>query len=162
MTALDWLFVAVLLLSVVIGLWRGLVYEVLSLAGWVLAFVLAQWSAPGLAGWLPVGDTVQSVRYAIAFGLVFIVSVFAAGLLASLMRRMIQTVGLRPVDRMLGTGFGAMRGIVLVLAIAVVFLLTPLRDSAWWTQSQGAPVAVAALKGLKPMLPERFGRYLPG
>jgi membrane protein required for colicin V production len=63
---------------------------------------------------------------------------------------------------MLGTGFGAMRGIVLVLAIAVVFLLTPLRDSQWWTQSQGAPVAVAALKGLKPMLPERFGRYLPG
>jgi membrane protein required for colicin V production len=162
MTALDWLFIAVLLLSVVIGLWRGLVYEVLSLAGWVLAFVLAQWSAPVLAGWLPVGDTVQSVRYAIAFGLVFIVSVFAAGLLAALMQRMIQTAGLRPVDRMLGTGFGAMRGIVLVLAIAVVFLLTPLRDSQWWTQSQGAPVAVAALKGLKPMLPERFGRYLPG
>ncbi len=162
MTALDWLFIAVLLLSVVIGLWRGLVYEVLSLAGWVLAFVLAQWSAPDLAGWLPLGDTVQSVRYAIAFGLVFIVSVFAAGLLASLMRRMIQTAGLRPVDRMLGTGFGAMRGIVLVLAIAVVFLLTPLRNSEWWTQSQGAPVAVAALKGLKPMLPERFGRYLPG
>lgn len=162
MTALDWLFIAVLLLSVVIGLWRGLVYEVLSLAGWVLAFVLAQWSAPELARWLPVGDTGQPVRYAIAFGLVFIVSVFLAGLLASLMRRMIQTVGLRPVDRMLGTGFGAMRGIVLVLAIAVVFLLTPLRDSEWWSQSQGAPVAVAALKGLKPMLPERFGRYLPG
>lgn len=162
MTALDWLFIAVVLLSVVIGLWRGLVYEVLSLTGWVLAFVLAQWSAPALAGWLPLGDTAQPMRYAIAFGVVFIVSVFLAGLLATLMRRMIQTVGLRPVDRMLGTGFGAMRGIVLVLAIAVVFLLTPLRDSAWWSQSQGAPVAVAALKGLKPMLPERFGRYLPG
>ena len=57
---------------------------------------------------------------------------------------------------------GGFLHILLVLAIAVVFLLTPLRDSEWWTDSQGAPMAVAALKGLKPMLPERFGRYLPG
>ena len=36
MAALDWIFVALLLASMLIGAWRGLVYEVLSLAGWVV------------------------------------------------------------------------------------------------------------------------------
>ena len=49
MATLDWLVVALFLASVVIGLWRGLVAEVLSLLAWVAAFVLAQWFAP-LAG----------------------------------------------------------------------------------------------------------------
>ena len=42
MTWLDGALLAVLLVSALVGLWRGLVYEVLSVAGWVLAFVLAQ------------------------------------------------------------------------------------------------------------------------
>ena len=45
MAALDWIFVALLLASMLMGAWRGLVYEFLSLAGWVVAFVVAQWFA---------------------------------------------------------------------------------------------------------------------
>ena len=41
----DWILLGVLLASMVVGLWRGLVYEVLSLAGWVAAFFVAQWWA---------------------------------------------------------------------------------------------------------------------
>jgi DedD protein len=58
--------------------------------------------------------------------------------------------------------FGLVRGVVLLLAAAVVVNMTPLRTAAWWTESMGAGVATAALKGLKPVLPERFGQYLPG
>ena len=50
----------------------------------------------------------------------------------------------------------------IVLAIAVVFLVVPLTHTSTWRESAGAPMAVSALRGLKPMLPERFGRYLPG
>ncbi len=162
MPALDWVFLAVLAISVLIGLWRGFVYELLSLVTWIAAFVVAQWLAPDVAQWLPMGDASQPMRFAVAFGLVFIAAVFAGGLLAALARRMIQAVGLRPADRLLGTAFGVLRGVVIVLAVAVVFLLTPLRDSELWIESQGAPMVVAALKGLKPSLPERFGRHLPG
>jgi hypothetical protein len=42
----------VLLASVLIGVWRGLVFEVLSVAGWVAAFFLAQWYADEAAAWL--------------------------------------------------------------------------------------------------------------
>ena len=49
----DWILLGVLFVSMMVGFWRGLVYEVLSLAGWVAAFVLAQWFASDVIVWLP-------------------------------------------------------------------------------------------------------------
>ncbi len=157
---IDWVLLAVLGLSLLVGLWRGLVFEVLSVLGWVAAFFLAQWFAPDVAALLPLSSASQSIRYAAAFVLTFIVAVFVAGLLASIVRKMVAAVGLRPVDRLLGGVFGLVRGLVLLLAVAVAISMTPLKDSLWWQESTGAPVLSAALKGLKPALPEQFSRYL--
>ncbi len=157
---IDWLLLAVLVLSLLVGLWRGLVFEVLSVLGWVAAFFLAQWFAPDVAAMLPMSSATQPIRYAAAFVLTFIVAVFVAGLLASIVRKMVAAVGLRPVDRLLGGVFGLVRGVVLLLAVAVAIGMTPLKDSQWWQESKGAPVLSAALKGLKPALPEQFSRYL--
>ncbi|MBL0420208.1 CvpA family protein [Ramlibacter sp. AW1] len=162
MPLLDWVFVAALGLSVLIGAWRGFVYELMSLLGWIAAFIAAQWLAPEVAAWLPMGQASQPLRYAVAFAVLFVVAVFVAGLLAAVARKLIAAVGLRPADRVLGTAFGVMRGVVIVLAITVVFLLVPLTHTSTWRESSGAPMAVSAIRGLKPMLPERFGRYLPG
>jgi membrane protein required for colicin V production len=65
------------------------------------------------------------------------------------------------VDRLLGAGFGVFRGLILLLALTVVIQLTSMAQNDWWQQSQGGPVLTALLKGLKPILPERFGAYLP-
>jgi len=162
MPMLDWVFVAVLALSLLLGAWRGLVYEVLSVASWIAAFIVAQWLAPDAAAWLPVQRAPEAGRYAMGFIAVFIVVVFAGALLAWLTKKMIEAVGLRPVDRTLGAAFGLVRGAVLMLAAAVVVNMSPARSAAWWTESKGAEVSIAALRGLKPVLPERFGRYLPG
>jgi membrane protein required for colicin V production len=159
-STLDWLVVAVLLASVVLGLWRGLVYEVLSVLNWLAAFVLAQWLAPRAAQWLPAGGG-ESLRYAGGFVLVFIAALFAGGLFAWLTKKLVEAAGLRPVDRALGGMFGLVRGVVAMLALAVVVHLTGLKNGAWWTESVSAGVATAALRGLKPVVPERFGAYLP-
>ena len=159
---LDWVFVAVLAASLLLGAWRGLVYEVLSVLSWIAAFIVAQWLAPDAAAMLPVSGWSQPVRYAAGFVLVFIAVVFAGGLLAWIVKKLVEAVGLRPVDRMLGALFGLFRGAILALALAVVVNATPLRSADWWTESTGAAVATAALKGLKPVLPEPFRRYLPG
>ncbi len=82
MAALDWVFVALLLASMLMGAWRGLVYEVLSLAGWVVAFLVAQWFAADAAALLPWEGAQDTVRYAAGFILVFIVTIFACGFLA--------------------------------------------------------------------------------
>lgn len=161
MVALDWIFIAVLLASLLLGAWRGLVYEVLSLLSWIAAFVLAQWFAPDLAPRLPMTGAGEALRYAAAFALVFVLCVFIGGLLAKLVKKLFAAVGLQPADRALGALFGLLRGGVLLLAATVVIGMTPLRSGAWWQQSVGAGFTLAALAVLKPVLPLEFGRYLP-
>ena len=161
MAPLDWVVLIVLLASVLLGLLRGLVYEVLSVLNWLAAFVLAQWFAPAAARWLPMGSAGQAMRYAAGFVLVFIATLFVGGLLAWLTKKLVEAVGLRPVDRALGGVFGLVRGAVALLALAVVVHLTSWKDSGWWTESFSGGVATAALRGLKPVVPEKFGAYLP-
>jgi membrane protein required for colicin V production len=162
MATLDWIFLSVLAASFLLGVWRGLVYEVLSVMSWIAAFVIAQWLAPDAAALLPVQRAPEAGRYAVGFVVVFIAVIFAGGLLAWITKKLVQSVGLRPVDRTLGAAFGLLRGAVLVLAVAVVVNMSPARRAEWWTESKGAEVSMTVLKSLKPSLPERFGQYLPG
>jgi membrane protein required for colicin V production len=160
MTGIDWILLGVLGFSALVGLWRGLMFEVLSLLGWIAAFFLAQWLGPTVGGHLPLQGLSDPVRYAAAFALTFVVAVVLAGLLAALVRKLVSAVGLRPVDRVLGAAFGGLRGVVVLLAVAVVVDLTPLKRSEAWQQSAGAPWLALALAGLKPVLPESLGRFL--
>lgn len=162
MAALDWVFLAIMAASFLLGAWRGLVYEVLSVVAWIAAFLLAQLFAPDVAAMLPMGHAAQAAKYAAAFVLVFIVVVFAGGLIAWGVKKIIEAVGLRPVDRALGAGFGVLRGVVLLMAIAIVVNMSPLKRAEWWEESKAAEISTAAVKQLKPVLPERFGQYLPG
>jgi membrane protein required for colicin V production len=162
MAALDWVFLGIIAASLVLGALRGLVYEVLSVVSWIAAFVLAQVFAPDIAAVLPMGQAPQAAKNAAAFVLVFIVVVFAGGLLAWGVKKVVEAVGLRPVDRVLGAGFGVLRGVLLLMAIAIVVNMSPFKRADWWEESKAAEISTSAVKQLKPVLPERFGQYLPG
>ncbi|MFW2358061.1 CvpA family protein [Hydrogenophaga sp.] len=156
----DGLLLTVLLLSVLLGAWRGLVYEVLSVAGWVAAFVLAQAYADEVALMLPLEGLSPPLQLAAGFLVVFIAVAFAGGLLAWLVKKLVASVGLRPVDRLLGSAFGLARGVVMLLAFAVVVSMSPLRDAQWWQGSAVADMLVATLHAIKPLLPEPVARYI--
>ena len=160
MNAVDGVLLLILLLSALIGMWRGLVYEVLSLATWVAAFVLAQAYAGRAAAVLPLGEMSPALRTAAGFVLVFVGCAFAGGMLAWLVKRMVSAVGLRPIDRVLGAAFGLLRGAVVLLAVAVVVGLTPLRGQAGWQASSVARALGESLHVLRPMLPESVARHL--
>ena len=161
MPILDWILLAVLVCSLLLGAWRGLVFEVLSVLGWIAAFVLAQWLAPDVAPHLPMGGAADTVRYVAAFALVFVLGAFACCLLAALFKRLVQAVGLRPVDRVLGMVFGLLRGAILILAAGVIISNTPLQREPWWRQSHGAGITVSVLHAFKQALPSGLAEYLP-
>lgn len=161
MATLDWIFAAVLLGSMALGAWRGLVYEVLSLLNWALAFVLAQWAAAVVGAMLPLGGLGEGLRYAAGFALVFIASVFLGGLLAFGASRMLSAVGLGLVDGLLGGLFGLLRGCLLLLAVTLVVGLTPWKSASPWRSAKGVQWAQSALVLLQPVLPQAFGKYLP-
>ena len=161
MAALDWIFAVVLLLSMVLGAWRGLVYEVLSLINWVVAFVLARMLALDAADLLPMSGASAAMRYAAGFLLVFVLVLVAGGLLTVLIKKLTAAVGLSPIDRTLGAVFGAARGVLLILLATVVVHLTPMKDSTTWQASVGARLAEVTLIGLKPTLPRDLEKFLP-
>lgn len=157
----DWVFVAILGLSVLVGLLRGFVFEVLSLLGWVAAWFAAQWLGAEIAPLLPIGTAGSALNQAAGFVVTFIGVLIVWGLLARLLRAAIRATPLSVADRALGATFGVARALVVLLAIATVVLLTSLAKSAAWQQSHGAAWLHGALLGLKPVLPPAVADHLP-
>jgi len=157
----DWALLAVLLLSIAVGLWRGLVFEVLSLVGWVAAYIAAQAYASTVAPLLPVGVPGSALNQGAAFALLFLLALIVWAIASRLLRLVIHATPLQAIDRFLGGGFGFLRGAVLLLAVATVISLTPAARSPAWQHSQGANWLVAVLQGLKPVLPESLAQHLP-
>jgi membrane protein required for colicin V production len=156
---LDIALVAVLGLSVAVGLWRGFVFECLSLAGWLVAWFGAQWALPHVAPLLPGFGT--GLNLAAGFALGFIAVLVAWSLLSRLVRMLIQATPLSIPDRLLGGGFGALRGGVLLLALVLAVALTPAAQSEAWRQSQTVHGLGFVIAGLKPWLPDAIVQRLP-
>ncbi len=161
LSAVDWILLAVLGLSLLLGLWRGIVQEVLSLVGWVAAFYVSQMYAPMAAAWLPMEGSSQMLRYAAGFVVVFVAVLIATVLVSWVVKKLVSAVGLGPLDRLLGSLFGLMRGVVILLAVTVLVGMTPMRDTEAWKQAQGTQWLQQFLHVLKPVLPADFGKYLP-
>lgn len=160
-TTVDWLLLAILAISVLIGLWRGLVFEVMSLVGWVVAYFVAQWMTPLAGSYLPVGSAGSSLNHLCAFALSFVLVLVLWSLLARLVRLLISATPLTVVDRLLGAVFGLLRGVALLLVIATLVSWTPAAKSPTWTESRGAAWLTALLKDLKPLLPATVAEHLP-
>ena len=157
----DWALAAVLALSVAVGLWRGLVFELMSLLGWLAAYIAAQAFSPQVAAWVPIGTPGTALHQGAAFALTFLGALIVWMLLARLLRLLIQASPLTLIDRTLGAGFGLLRGALLLLALATVLAFTPAVRSPDWQASRGAAWLGVALQGLKPVLPEAVARHLP-
>jgi len=120
----DWAVVVVLVLSALLSLWRGFVREALSLASWVLAFLLANLFA--LAASRQFEDLIVNPtgRYIVAWSGLFVLVLVLGSLASRLLSKLVQVTGLSLLDRILGSVFGLLRGALIVLA--VVFILRQL------------------------------------
>jgi membrane protein required for colicin V production len=139
MAIVDIIVFSVVLLSLVFGGFRGLVKEALSLAFWVIAAVLASMfsiqAGEAVFGTLISSPALQRVA---GFLLVFVVTVFAGGLVSNGLSKLMSKAGLGGVDRALGALFGIIRGIVIVtLVVAVTAQMEWARG--WYDQSTLVP-----------------------
>lgn len=157
----DLAMLAWLMLSVVIGLMRGLVFELISLVGWAVAFFGAFWLAPLLAPYLPIPGAGSVLNETASFVCAFIAILILWGLAARLVRLVLHATPLRLPDRVLGAGFGLARGVVVLLLVATVVGVTPLETSHAWQRSRMAPWLNEALQEINPLLPVRLARHLP-
>ncbi|MEC5396787.1 CvpA family protein [Uliginosibacterium sp. H1] len=160
MTVFDYVFLAILGLSTLLGLWRGLVSEVLSLAGWVLALVLA-WKGASLAEPYLAGIAANPwARWAVGFIAIFVLCLILMALLRWLMKELLRSAGLSTSDRLLGSIFGAVRGMLIALVLVLLAGLTALPKEPWWRDAVFAPPLETMVIALKPRLPEDLAKRL--
>ena len=131
----DYLILILITLSLLIGLWRGLMREAISLATWVAAFAIAFLFAKDGESYLVAYIEIPSLRMAAAFGGLFLAVLLIGGLVGLLASYLIDYTGLTGTDRLLGAVFGVMRGAALVIVLVLVAGLTPLPKDPWWQQS---------------------------
>ena len=159
MTWLDYVVIAVLIISIAWGVWRGLVHEVLSLVGWILAFVAGNVFAMPLAERFPAAMRPE-LRVVVAYVLIFIATLVVAALLAAIFTKFIKVSVLHSLNRWLGALFGLLRGLVIVVVLAMVAGLTSLpRKPDWLDSATGYSLAQTVLQ-LKPWLPPAFAARL--
>jgi len=160
MSALDWIVVAVLALSVVLAFFRGVVRELIALSAWVLGFIAAVAFTPALAAKLPDLGGGAAVPYVLAFIVIIIAALLLGSLIAWPLAKAIRVAGLGFVDRFLGGAFGLARGVLLVLALVLVAGLTSLPRTDWWHNSALAPALAAGALSLKRWLPAAWAEQL--
>ena len=160
---LGWVDIALLAvfgLSVLVGLWRGFVFEVVSLLGWLVAFVIANSGGPFLADLIPAGSADPQVRLWGAYIIVFVLVLITCTLLARMLRALIAATPLSFVDHLLGGVFGAVRGALVLVVAATLVMLSPYANSTPWKNSHGALWLGLALEGLKPILPQSLNVHI--
>ena len=136
MNWVDYTILAVIGISVAISLLRGFTKEALSLAGWVLAVWVALTFADNLQVLLESQISVPSLRLMIAFAILFISTLFLAGLVNYLAVQVIKKTGLSGTDRMIGIFFGVARGCLVVAVLVLIGGMTPMPQDPWWRESQ--------------------------
>jgi len=97
----DWIILGILVVSLMIGFGRGLVREIISLAGWVLAILVARWFHEPVAVWLSDWVATPSVRMVMAYGSLFLGTLLSCSLIAHAMSLMVRAGGLSLFDRFL-------------------------------------------------------------
>ncbi len=120
MNAVDWLIIGALVVSVAIAISQGFFYEVISLAGTVVGYLLASWQYHRVADWLAPYVRNAWVGEIAGFLIIFLATVISAGLCARLARWIMKEAGLSWFDRVLGAGFGVLRGSLIVAVVSLV------------------------------------------
>ncbi|MBL8385600.1 MAG: CvpA family protein [Burkholderiales bacterium] len=153
MNAFDYGVLAILLVSIVVSVLRGLVREILSLIGWVAAFVVASLFAESFASVLTFLPAHPVLRTIVAFLVLLLGMALTMAVVNWGIMRAIRAAGLTLADRGLGGLFGLARGVVIVLALVMVAGMTKLPQMSFWKEAMLSPLAETAVRTLRPMLP---------
>ena len=153
MTVFDYAVLTIMSASVALGLWRGVVAELLALAAWIVAFLVARAVATDVAAMLTRQIAEPGVRLAAAYVLVFFGVLLVVAIARLLISLLLKAAGLGLLDRLLGAGFGVLRGLLVVLAAVLVAGMTPLPQAGWWRDAMLAPPLETLIIAAKPWLP---------
>jgi len=159
MTWFDYAALAVVSVSVVLAVWRGVVREIMALAGWVTAFIVSSLFAQELARWLPVSMS-PMLRSVSAYLVIFLAVLLLSGLAGMLLAKLFHAAGLGIADRAVGALFGLARGLLIVFVAVMMAGLTTLPKEPFWRDAALSGPLETAVLAAKPALPKDFAQRI--
>lgn len=160
MATFDYVVLGIVAISLALGLWRGVVSELIALAAWVMAFMAAlEFGAP--AGKLVfTGIADPAIRALAGCVLIFIGVLVLMSLVRLAVRSMVKALGLSLSDRLLGMFFGLARGVLLVMLLVAAGGMTSAPQQHWWKEATLAPPLETAVLVAKPWLPDDLAKKI--
>jgi membrane protein required for colicin V production len=156
LTWVDYCIIGIIGVSGLIGLIRGLIREVFSLAAWGAAVWIGLRYSRQVSVHLETAIPLPSARMAVAFAVLFLASLALAGLMAFLLNKLIQSTGLSGADRLAGLMFGIARGVLIMAVLVLLAGATPLPEDSWWKESKLIPPFQSLSLWLRDQIPSDY------
>lgn len=160
MTIFDFAVFGIVAASALLGLWRGMISEVLALAAWIVAFMTARALGGEAATYFEGMVAEPALRYAAGFVVVLLFVLVCFAVARLVLSMILKAAGLAVVDRLLGAGFGILRGVLIVLVGVLLAGMTALPKSQWWRNAWLAPPLETAVIAAKPWLPAEVSKRI--
>jgi membrane protein required for colicin V production len=160
MHATDYVIIAAILISAIVGSARGFLRESIAVLTWLIALFLAwhfaDWVAPHLGGLLAESE----VRPWAARVIVVVLVLLFGSLLGALLAHYVRLSIFSGMDRLLGFVFGLLRGIVVLGVFVILGQLLRLQGEPWWRHSLLMPYAESVANGLRVLVGEERVRHI--
>lgn len=157
---IDYAIIGLISISLIIGLFRGLVREAFALVTWGVAFWVGLTFSSPFATLLENSIADPTIRIASAFIVLFFLTLIIGASVNKLLSALISKTGLTGTDRLAGLAFGLARGVLLVIILVMIAGLTPMPESSWWQESQLLPYFQTLAVWLKTHIPAGMADYL--
>lgn len=160
MTVFDYVVLGIVVASLLLGLWRGVVGELVALAAWVLAFLAAVEFGGEVGNAVFAGIADKGMRALAGFAAVFVAVLVVMALVRLAASGLIKALGLGLSDRLLGLVFGVARGMMIAMVLVAVGGMTSAPQQPWWQEATLAPPLETAVLAAKPWLPPDLAKRI--
>lgn len=160
MTLFDYVVIGIVAVSLLLGLWRGVVGELVALAAWVLAFFAAGHFGGAVGAGLYAGIGDSGLRALAGCATVFVGVLVLMALVRLAAGGLIKALGLSVSDRLLGLVFGLLRGLLVAMVLVAVGGLTSAPRQHWWKEATFSGPLETAVMAVKGWLPEDLAKRI--
>ena len=154
MNTIDLVLLCVLLASALLGLFRGFVGTIASLVAWIGAGWCAFHYGAELAFWFADDGQPGATELLAGYAMAFIGVLLLVGMVGWVARKLLQSVGLTGVDRVLGLGLGLARGLLVACMLVLLMAFSSLPQEPAWPQSRAVAVLTPGAKWMARWLPD--------
>jgi membrane protein required for colicin V production len=160
MTIFDYVVIGIIGLSLVFGLWRGVVGEIIALLAWLLGvFAAVEFGAQvGHAAFSGISD--PSLRTLAGCVVIFVGVLVAMALVRMAVSSMVKALGLSVSDRLLGMVFGLVRGVLVTMVLVGLGGMTSAPKQPWWTEATLSQPLETAVLVTRQWLPDDLAKRI--